>query len=244
MTFDRRYFEDPNFPPGLKGGDEVRGYGYYPEYFPTVQGQLSALVELTSARSLADLGCGKGALAAYARRDLGLQVVGLDCSSYALGYAAQGNGAGWTLRGAITAMPLPDACCDAVWCNGVLQYLEAGEARAALGEIARVTRGVAFVSNIAAIHAHAEWGRRDHLTRLYLRPSAWARLAPATAAPVALPFEGESAILLFGPACAAESGALALRFMDLALARLRRLGALERTPPTLAAFQRRCRGAR
>ncbi len=239
MSFDRRYFEDQDFPPGLKGGDEVRGYGYYPDYFPTVQAQLSALVELTAAETMADLGCGKGALAAYARRDLGVHVTGVDLSGYAVAHAARGLGAGWTVRAGITALPLADASCDAVWCNGVLQYLEAPEARAGLAEIARVTRGAAFVSNIAAVHARGEWGRQDHLTQLYLPPGMWARLAPAGAITVPLPFEGESAVLLLGPAHTARGGAFALRFMDLALARLRRLGALERTPPTLAAFRRR-----
>lgn len=236
--FDRRYFEDPHFPPGLKGGDEVSGYGYYPAYFPTVQAQLSALVELSAAATLADLGCGKGALAAYARRDLGLRVFALDGSAYAVAQARRRDASGSTLRGDIAALPLASASCDSVWCNGVLQYLEADAARRALAEIARVTRRVAFVSNIAAFHANAEWGRQDHLTRLYLRPSAWARIA-APAAAIPLPFEGESAILLFGPELAAEAAAFALRFMDLSLERLRRLGALDRPPPALAAFRRR-----
>lgn len=237
--FDRRYFEDPDFPPGLKGGDEVSGYGYFPDYFPTVQAQLSTLVELSAAATLADLGCGKGALAAYARRDLGLRVIALDGSAYAIAQARRRDPSGRTLRVDIAALPLADHSCDAVWCNGVLQYLEAAAARRALAEIARITRRVAFVSNIAALHATAAWGQQDHLTRLYLRPSVWARIAPPAAAAIPLPFEGESAILLFGPAFAAEAATFALRFLDLSLERLRRLGALERAPPALAAFRRR-----
>lgn len=240
MAFDRRYFEDPLFPPGLKGGDEVAGYGYYPDYFPIVQAQLSALVELSGAATLADLGCGKGALAAYARHDLGLRVAALDASAYAAVHARRRDvSPGSTLRADIAALPLAAASCDAVWCNGVLQYLEAPAARRALAEIRRITRRVAFVSNIAAFHATAEWGRRDHLTHLYLRPAVWAKMAPPEAAAIALPFEGESAILSFGPELAAGAAAFALRFMDLSLDRLRRLGALDRAPPALAAFRRR-----
>ncbi len=237
MNFDRRYFEDPDFPPGLKGGDEVSGYGYFPDYFPTVQAQLSALVELAGAGTLADLGCGKGALAAFARSDLGLRVVALDASPYAIAHARRRDASGCAVRASVTALPLATASCDMVWCNGVLQYLEAAPARQALAEIARITRRVAFVSSIAAFHATADWGRHDHLTRLYLRPSAWARLAPPAAAAIPLPFEGESAILLFGRHLAPQAATFALRFMDLSLDRLRRLGALDRTPPALAAFR-------
>ncbi|HVB40096.1 MAG TPA: hypothetical protein VNE83_04310, partial [Terriglobales bacterium] len=58
--FEEQYFEDPGFAPGLKGGDEVRGYGYYPDYFAIVEAQLSALIELSGASVLLDAGCGKG----------------------------------------------------------------------------------------------------------------------------------------------------------------------------------------
>lgn len=238
--FEERYFEDPLYPPGLKGGDEVRGYGYYPDYFAIVEAQLSSLVELTRGESLLDAGCGKGALAAYAREDLGLRVVGADASRHALRFARRAFGGEFTVRADCARLPFADASFDLLWSNGVLQYCEAAAARAALAEFARVTRVAAFVSNIAAAQRTTEWGRRDRLTRLYLRPAQWAALAGA-AAPgwraVALPFEGESAILLLRPG--ALGGYFPQRFVELALERMRRLGALTRQPPGLDAFYRR-----
>ncbi|HEY7854937.1 MAG TPA: class I SAM-dependent methyltransferase [Terriglobales bacterium] len=240
--FEQRYFEDPNYPPGLKGGDEVRGYGYYPDYFPIVEAQLSALVELTSGASLVDIGCGKGALAAYMRQDLGLRVIGTDLSAYAVGHARRAQGGEDTVRAACTHLPLGDGTVDLGWCNGVLQYLEAEAARAALAEMARVSSLAVFCSNIAAAQRQTEWGKRDRLTRLYLRPGQWAQLAQEQArgedwTVVALPFEGESAILFYR---AARLGKVfPLRFVELALERMRRLGALTRSPPGLDAFYRR-----
>jgi SAM-dependent methyltransferase len=241
--FEQQYFEDPDFPPGLKGGDEVRGYGYYPGYFPIVEAQLSSLAELTSAETLLDLGCGKGALAAYARQDLGLQVVGLDGSAYAIPHAARAFGGESSVRADCAKPPFAAESFDIVWCNGVLQYLEAEPARATLAAIARLARRAAFVSNIAAAQRQTEWGRRDQLTRLYLRPRQWAALAAEAAPPswctTALPFEGESAILLHRPN--RLSPAFPQRFLELALERMRRLGALTRTPPGLDALYRRAR---
>lgn len=240
--FEEQYFEDPDFAPGLKGGDEVRGYGYYPDYFPIVEAQLSALIELSGARSLADVGCGKGALAGYARRDLGCTVVGLDASRYAVRWAARNAGGVWTVRAAAGALPLATGSVDAAWCNGVLQYLDAAGARAALRELARVARAAAFVSNIAAAQRRLEWGRSDVLTHLYLRPGQWAALAAEAAGAgwrvTALPFEGESAILLDRPRLTSPS--FPLRFTEVALERLRRLGALRRTPPGLDHFRAAC----
>ncbi len=241
--FEEQYFEDPTFPPGLKGGDEVRGYGYFPDYFPIVEAQLSSLAELSEGAGLLDLGCGKGALAAYARKDLGLTVVGLDGSRYATVLARRARGGELTVRAAATRLPFADASFDLVWCNGVLQYLEADAARAALEEIRRVTRVAAFVSNIAAAQRQTEWGRLDQLTRLYLRPRQWAALLDPAAAAEAnplrvapLPFEGESAILLYRAGLGSH---FPLRFVELSLERMQRLGALNRRPPGLDQFYRR-----
>ncbi|MGN6593833.1 MAG: class I SAM-dependent methyltransferase [Terriglobales bacterium] len=237
-VFEEQYFEDPNFPPGLKGGDEVRGYGYYPDYFPIVEAQLATLAELTGARSLLDLGCGKGALAAYARRDLDLAVTGADASGYAVLCARHAHGGERTVRCDCARLPFAAQAFDLVWCNGVLQYLEAEPARAALAGMARVARTAVFVSNIAAAQRQSEWGRRDRLTRLYLRPRQWAALAAACLPPhsgwkaVALPFEGESAILIHR-----AGTALPLRFVELSLERMRRLGGLARTPPALNSWR-------
>ena len=141
-------------------------------------------------------------------------------------------------------MPFADGSFDLTWCNGVLQYLEAAAARQALAEIVRVTRRAAFVSNIAAAQRYTDWGRRDELTRLFLRPGQWAALAlemAAASAPpclrvMALPFEGESAILMYAPVLGT---AFPLRFVELALERQQRLGALPRRPPGLDNFYRR-----
>lgn len=240
--FEERYFEDPHFPPGLKGGDEVRGYGYFPDYFPIVECQLSSLVELTQAASMLDAGCGKGALAAYARQDLGLAVVGADASRHGTRCARRSFGGEHTVRADVVRLPFAAASFDLLWCNGVLQYCEADAARAALAAFARVTRTVAFVSNIAAAQRQTEWGRRDRLTRLYLRPAQWALLAQEAAGnqgwkAVALPFEGESAVLLYRvPAVGLH---FPQRFVELSLERMQRLGAIRRFPPGLDSFYRR-----
>lgn len=234
--FEEQYFEDPNFAPGLKGGDEVNGYGYYPDYFPVIQAQLAALVELTGGESLLDAGCGKGALAEYARTCLLLDATGCDISDYATRKARQRQGGEKTLRAACPALPFADASFDLVWSNGVLQYLSPEEARQSLAEIGRVTRMAAFVSNIAAAVQQEEWSRQDHMTRLYLRPSQWESLARQQGwTAVALPYEGESAILMLKQA----SPLLPLRMVELSLDYMRRLGCLGRTPYGLEAFRRR-----
>jgi len=232
--FELRYFEDPHYPPGLKGGDEVKGYGYYPEYFPIVQAQLATLAELTGAHSLLDAGCGKGALAEYARRSLHLEVVGADFSDYATRQAHRRQGGENTVRTDVGRLPFSDASFNLCWCNGVLQYLEREQAQRALLEIARVSRTAAFVSNIAARQQYTDWGRHDELTRLYLRPQQWVSWARALGLEaIALPFEGESAILM-----TPQRSSLALRFVELSLERTHKLGALYRQPPGLAAFRR------
>ena len=234
--FEEQYFEDPNFNPGLKGGDEVSGYGYYPGYFPVIQAQLAALVELTEAATLLDAGCGKGALAEYARTCLLLDAVGSDISAYATRMARRREGGDKTVRAACDHLPFADEAFDLVWSNGVLQYLTPEEARGSLAEIGRVTRVAAFVSNIAAAAQQEDWGRQDTMTRLYLRPAQWESLARQQGfTAVALPYEGESAILLLKQA----SPLLPLRLVDLSLGYMRRLGCLPRPPAGLEAFHRR-----
>lgn len=240
--FEERYFEDPHFAPGLKGGDEVRGYGYFPAYFPIVQAQLAALAELAEAETMLDAGCGKGALAEYARHSLRLTVTGLDYSAYAVRQARRRAGGERTVRGDIAALPFRPAGFDLVWCNGALQYLDADGARAALVELARVARRAVFVSSIAAFHERGDWARHDPLTRLYLRPGQWEGLARACGLDaIALPFEGESAALIGGGELHGGIGGLALAFAERALDYQRRLGALDRIPPGLDAFRRRAR---
>ncbi len=237
-AFDRRYFDDPAYPPGLKGGDEVRGYGYYPDYFPVVQAQLAALAEVTGGGTLLDAGCGKGALAEYARQELGLHTIAADASAYALQQARRRSGGECTAAADVTALPFCSQAFDLVWCNGVLQYLPGEAALPALRELARVTGKAAFVSNIAALHRHGEWGRHDDLTRLYLTPGQWESLARrAGLRALALPFEGESAILLL----AGVTPLSGLRFVERAIELMRRLGALDRDPPLLARFIKKCR---
>lgn len=234
--FEQQYFEDPEFAPGLKGGDEVRGYGYYPDYFPIIEAQIATLIELTQARTLVDAGCGKGALAEYVRSELGVATVGTDLSSYAVQAARAHHGGKLTVQSAVTALPFKDDAFEACWSNGVLQYLEAGAARRALAEIFRVTQKAAFVSNIAAAQRYTEWGNHDHLTQLYLSPAQWESLARSCGAnAVALPFEGESAVLLVKNA----SRMLPLRFVEQSLERMARLGCLRRKPAGLAGFRRR-----
>lgn len=234
--FEEQYFEDPNYAPGLKGGDEVSGYGYYPDYFPVIEAQLAALVELTGASTLLDAGCGKGALAEYARTCLLLDTVGCDISNYATRKARRREGGEKTVCAACSALPFAAESFDLVWSNGVLQYLTPEEACQSLAEIGRVARIAAFVSNIAAGAAQEEWGQRDPLTRLYLRPSQWESLARRQGfTVVALPYEGESAILIQKQA----SPLLPLRLVDLSLDYMRRLGCLRRVPCGLDAFHRR-----
>jgi SAM-dependent methyltransferase len=261
--FEERYFEDPSYPPGLKGGDEVRGYGYYPDYFPIIGAQLATLVELADAETLLDLGCGKGALAEYARQYLGVRATGADLSEYAVRFARRRAGGDFTVRAAATALPFQAGAFDIVWCEGVLQYLDAADARSALREIARVTRIAAFVSSIAAGFHNSDWARHDELTQLYLSPAQWEALARGEGLDaVALPFEGESAILLLGDApesatrssipyskrrgdCSRRSAPvspmLPLRFVESSLERMSRLGALRRRPPRLQAFREKAR---
>ncbi len=238
--FERRYFEDPDFPPGLKGGDEVAGYGYYPDYFPIVEAQLASLAEVAGARSLLDAGCGKGALAEYARRALGLRVFAADRSAYALAHARRRGGGELSCRADVGRLPFRARSFDLVWSNGVLQYLDGHAAADALAELHRVARLAVFVSNIAAAERHSDWGAHDSLTRLYLTPGAWESLAHRALGPqacvLALPYEGESAILILKNMRPAQ----AARMVELSLERMRRLGAAVRRPPRLDRFLALC----
>jgi SAM-dependent methyltransferase len=238
LPFDRRYFEDPSYAAGLKGGDEVSGYGYYPDYFPIVEAQLSALVELGEARSLLDVGCAKGGLAEYARQHLRVKTIALDFSDYAVSQARRRAGGELTVRATASCLPFAACAFDVCWCNGVLQYLDAEQARSAIRELARVARRASFVSNIAAVERRSDWGLEDDLTRLYLTPRQWEGLARNVGVEAyALPFEGEAAMLLVSSA----ERLLPLRFLELSLERMQRLGALRRSPPKLEAFRERFR---
>jgi ubiquinone/menaquinone biosynthesis C-methylase UbiE len=93
-----------------------------------------------------DAGCGFGSHLPLLAELVGASgtLVAADISETALDRAAERMRATPVAlelrRAALDALPFPDAAFDAAWCANALQYLDDGEARAALTELRRVVR--------------------------------------------------------------------------------------------------------
>ena len=91
------------------------------------------------------MGCAKGFLV----KDLldvcpGLEVYGLDVSSYALGNAHP-DVAGRLIRGSAEALPFPNGSLDAVICINVVHNLERAACLRAIQEVQRVSGGRGYI---------------------------------------------------------------------------------------------------
>lgn len=135
--FDRDYWD----------GDRNVGYGgyRYDGRWRAVADAIAAHYDLQPGQRVLDVGCGK----AFLLHDLaesvpGLEVFGLDISSYALADTPDGV-RGRTVVGHASALPWPDDSFDLVISINTLHNLRCYDLERALREIERVGRGAKYV---------------------------------------------------------------------------------------------------
>ena len=115
-----------------------------------------------------DFGCGLGYWRRVVRRHFpGARYIGVEVSPYlCLRY-------GWA-RGSVVDWTIGEPA-DLVICHGVLQYLDAAQARRAIRNLARNCRGALFLEALT----REDWARNCDRERtdgdVYLRPAAWYR---------------------------------------------------------------------
>jgi len=145
-----------------------------------------ASAELTRGNLLVDVACGTGDFLDLAA-DAGIRAVGLDFSAGMIA-AARRRGTGPLVRADALAMPLPDACADALTCGFALRNFVAIPPM--LGEAARVLRPggrlvlleVATPEHPALRFGHALYFRRlvPWLGALFAERSAYEYLPQST----------------------------------------------------------------
>lgn len=154
--FYRRYYRDPRTRVASRA-DAVRLGRFICAY--------TAYLGFTVHRVL-DAGCGLGHL----REPLGeffprARYVGIETSQYLC------RRYGWARKS--VADYAPAATFDLVFCHDVLQYLDDRAARRALANLARLCRGVLYLSVLTA----EDWRRNADRSRtdsgVHLRPAAW-----------------------------------------------------------------------
>jgi SAM-dependent methyltransferase len=142
-------------------GDYHRALDRHWDYLPTYLAKLAYvrryLDALPAATRVLDAGCGEGILVEeYATR---LAIEGVD-ANYAAPHVRQGS---------ITALPFDDAAFDRVLCLDVLEHLDWGAQRIALGELHRVVApdGEVLVSapNLAHLQCRLHFLVRGRLIR-------------------------------------------------------------------------------
>jgi SAM-dependent methyltransferase len=170
LKFGAEYFDGPR----------EQGYGGYRDdgrWMPIAR-DIVAHYGLKPGERVLDVGCAKGFLV----KDLmaacpGLEVYGLDLSSYALAHAAP-EAAGRLVLGTADQLPFDRASFQAVLCINVVHNLDRDRCIAALREIERLAPGRGYV-RVDAYRTEAE--RRIFLdwvlTALtFLTPDAWREL--------------------------------------------------------------------
>lgn len=125
--------------------DGPRQYGYggyrYDGRWRKFADRLVAHFGLSAGDKVLDVGCGKGFLAYELAQSVpGLEVYGLDISSYAIDNAKP-EVLPTLVVGTADKLPFADASFDAVVSLGTLHNLPVERALAAFSEIARVSRG-------------------------------------------------------------------------------------------------------
>ena len=119
-------------------------------------------------RRILDAGCGTGLLRAPLKRLLPRAAyTGLETSEYLCGRY------GWQ-RGDIESFR-PTAPFDLVICYDVLQYLDAGAARRALGNCARLCRGVLYFTALTRTDWQKNCDRSRTDPNVHLRSARWYR---------------------------------------------------------------------
>lgn len=97
------------------------------------------LVEMTGARTVLDVGCAEGFVAAFLqRRSPGLRIIGVDRDITALARGRQLHPAFKTIGGDALALPFEDDAVEMALCTEVLEHIP--EVDSALEELRRVSR--------------------------------------------------------------------------------------------------------
>jgi SAM-dependent methyltransferase len=121
-------------------------------------------------RRVLDMGCGMGHWRNHLfRRHPRARYTGVETSDYLcrkFGWE-QGKAADWKGRGRY----------DLVICQSVLQYLDRGEALAAIANLARLCRGALYLEALTREDWELHCNRRKTDGRVHLRPAAWYRRA-------------------------------------------------------------------
>jgi SAM-dependent methyltransferase len=160
--FDRNYYEryyrDPRT--RVTSAREVQRLGRF---------VCSYLAHLdVPVKRVLDAGCGVGHWRAViaehypAARYQGIEVSAYLCAEY-----------GW--KQASIADYRPRGRFDLVVCQGVLQYLAAGEAEAAIDNLARLCRGALYLEALTIEDWRDNCDRRATDGKVHLRPAAWYR---------------------------------------------------------------------
>lgn len=130
-------------------GDRRHGYGgytYHPRFWQPVVPTFQQHYQLGSGHSVLDVGCGKGfMLHDFAQLIPGLQVAGLDISTYAIENAIESMKPHLQV-GDARQLPYKDKSFDVVISINTIHNLEIDELRQALREIQRVSKGKSFIT--------------------------------------------------------------------------------------------------
>jgi len=130
-------------------GDRKNGYGgfrYFPRFWQPVIPTLQSHFGLGRGSSVLDVGCAKGfMLYDMAQLIPGIQVEGLDISSYAIENAMESMRP-FVRVGDARKLPYPDQSFDVVISINTIHNLEQPELKQALREIERVSRGKSFIT--------------------------------------------------------------------------------------------------
>lgn len=130
-------------------GDRKNGYGgfrYFPRFWQPVIPTFQSYFGLGRGSSVLDVGCAKGfMLYDMAQLIPGIQVEGLDISSYAIENAMESMRP-FVRVGDARKLPYPDQSFDVVISINTIHNLEQPELKQALREIERVSRGKSFIT--------------------------------------------------------------------------------------------------
>lgn len=130
-------------------GDRKNGYGgfnYHPRFWQPVIPTFQSHYNLNSSHAVLDVGCAKGfMLYDLAQLIPGIQIAGVDISSYAIAKALESIKSYVKVADA-RKLPYKDKSFDLVISINTIHNLEKNELAQALREIERVSRGKSFIT--------------------------------------------------------------------------------------------------
>ena len=162
-------------------GDRKYGYGgfsYHPRFWQPVVGNFQKYYKLKAGMSVLDVGCAKGfMLHDFCQLIPGIQIAGIDISSYAINHAFEDIKPFIKIADA-KALPFEDKAFDLVISVNTIHNLPLDECVQALKEIQRVSRNHAFIT-VDAYRTPEEKNRMDawNLTaKTYMHVDEWVKL--------------------------------------------------------------------